>query len=187
MKDEVPFQDFPAYTEQTASKSKAVGIFLIALLVILGVVGGLYLLGRNKSTDTKSQVSVTKAPSPTKEPTETPSATPSGSITPSAKLTPSPSGTSTNLDRSKLGVAILNGSGVAGAASKTSATLKALGYTIGAITNADQFTYTGITVVVKKAKKDYGDLLKKDLSGQGTVTVTVDDTIGTDAQVIVGK
>jgi hypothetical protein len=183
MKDEVPFQDFPAYTEQTAGKSKALGIFLIALLVIAGVVGGLYLLGRNKNTDKKSQVSVTKAPTPTEAPTETPSATPSGSVTPSV----SPSGTSSKLDRSKLSVAVLNGSGVPGAASKTSSALKSLGYTIGATTNADKFTYTGITVLVKKAKKDYGDLLKKDLSDQGDVTVTVDDTIPTDAQVIVGK
>lgn len=185
MKDEVPFQDFPAYTEQSSSKSKAIGIFLIALLIVIGVVGGLYLLGRNKNGDTDSQISVTKAPSPTQAPTETPVSSISGSITPSAKTTPSPSGT--KLDRSAISIAVLNGSGVAGAASKTAATLKALGYTIGATTNADKFTYTDITVLVKKTKKDYGDLLKKDLSAQGTVTVTVNDTIPTDAQVIVGK
>lgn len=186
MQDEVPFQDFPSYTEKSSNKGRAFGIILVVILIIAGVVGGLYLLGKNKKSDTKSVVP-THAPTPTEVISLTPSATPSGSLTPSPKLSPTPSGTSSKLDRSKLGVAVLNGSGVAGAANKTSAVLKALGYTIGTTTNADKFTYTGITVLVKKAKKDYGDLLKKDLSDQGTVTVTIDDTISTDAQVIVGK
>lgn len=194
MKDEVPFSDFPAYTEKSTNKGKAFGIFMVAILLIAGLVGGLYFMGRNKKSETKAIVP-TVAPSPTLKPSPTSTAsasltaTPSGKVTPkpSSKLTPTPSGTSSKLDRSVISVAILNGSGVAGAANKTAASLRTLGYTIGATANADRFTYTGITVLVKKAQKDYGDLLKKDLSDQGAVTVTVDDTIPTDAQVIVGK
>jgi hypothetical protein len=186
MKDEVPFSDFPAYTENSTNKGKAIWIFLIVILIIAGIVGGLYFLGKNKKADNKA-IAPTHAPSPTLEPSPTSSASATLTATPSGKLTPTPSGTSSKLDRSKLSVAVLNGSGVPGAANKTATTLRGLGYTVGATANADKFTYTGITVLVKKAKKDYGDLLKKDLSDQGTVTVTVDDAIPTDAQVIVGK
>ncbi len=186
MKDEVPFQDFPAYTEQSSNKGRGFIILLVIVLLIAAVVGGLYFLGNSKKSESKPVVTKTK-PTPTHKPTETPSATASGSITPSGKLTPTPSGTSSKLDRTKLNIAVLNGSGVAGAANKTASELKSLGYTIGATTNADKFTYTGITILVKKSEKDYGDLLKKDLASLGNVTVTVDDTIPTDAQVIIGK
>jgi len=186
MKDEVAFQDFPVYTEKTSNKARGFVILLVIILLIAAVVGGLYFLGNNKKSEPKAVVTKTK-PTPTQKPTETPSATPSGSITPSGKLTPTPSGTSSKLDRSKLNVAVLNGSGVAGAANRTASTLRGLGYGVGATANADKFTYTGITVVVKKSKSDYGAQLKKDLASLGTVTVSVDDTIPTDAQVIIGK
>lgn len=188
MKDEVPFSDFPSYTENSTNKGKAVGIVIVVIFIIAGIVGGLYFVGKNKKSETPV-VAPTEAPIPTEVPTETPSATPSGSITPTSKLTPTPSGTSSKIDRAKLSVAVLNGSGVVGAGKKVSDSLSALGYKIASTGNADTFDFKGITVKVTKANKDYGDLLKKDLADQtsGSVVVSVDDTITTGAAVIVGK
>ncbi len=188
MKDEVPFSDFPAYTEKSTNRGKAAGIFLIVVLLIAGAVGGLYFLGNSKKTEQKAVIIPTIAP--TEEPTEAPTSTPSGSITPSVKLTPTPSASSSKLDRSKLSVAVLNGSGVVGAGKKYSTYLSGLGYVVSLTGNADSFNYTDITVKVKKAKSDYGALLKKDLASQASgsaITTTVDDSITTDATVIVGK
>jgi len=169
MKDEVPFQDFPAYAEKTPGNSKRFGVLFVVILLVAAVIGGLYFLGKDKKSN--STVSVT----PTEAPTSKPSPT----------ATPTPA-----LDRTKLNVSVLNGSGVPGAANKTAATLKGLGYVVAATGNADKYTYTGVTVKVKKDKSGYADLLKSDLSEKASasaVTTSTDDTISTDAVVIVGK
>lgn len=190
MKDEVPFQDFSTFTEKTTKNSKSGAIIVIVIFIIIAIVGGLFVLGMNKKSDTSSTVAPTKTPTPTLEPTETPSATPSGSIKPTGKTTPSSTVSSGKLDRATLNVSVLNGSGVVGAGKKISDYLSGLGYIIKTTGNADNFGYEDITVKIKKSKSDYGALLKKDLSTQGSgsaVIVSVDDTIATDAQVIVGK
>ncbi|HSW47509.1 MAG TPA: LytR C-terminal domain-containing protein [Candidatus Saccharimonadales bacterium] len=188
MKDEVPFSDFPAYTEDSSNKSRKFAVILVIIIIIAAIVGGLYFLGKNKNSESKIVVTPTEAP--TETPTDIPSATPSGSITPSAKLTPTPTGTSTKLDRSKLSIEVLNGSGVVGAGKKIADYLSGLGYKIASTGNADAFDFKGITIKVNKANSDYAALLKKDLSDQASgsaVTASVDDTIKTDAAVIVGK
>ena len=96
----------------------------------------------------------------------------------------------TNADRKDLKIAILNGSGVPGAAKGTSSHLEELGYVITKVDNADGFEYKGLTVKIKKDKNDeYLPLLKKDLAenSKAEITTKVDDTIETDAEVIVGK
>lgn len=169
MKDEVPFSDFPAYSEKSTNK-KPLAIFLIILLLIAAGVGGLYFLGRSRGAESQN------AAVPTQSPTEAPLPT----VVPTSIK---------ELKRSELEVSVLNGSGVAGAANSTAATLRSLGYTVASTGNADKFDYTGITVKVKKANSDFADLLKKDLtaSSSASVSASVDDTIPTDAQVIVGK
>ncbi len=171
MKDEVPFSDFPAYTEKSSSKFKALGILLIVILLIGGVVGGLYFLGRNNNSDSNIVNTPTDFPVPTES--ALPTATP-------AK----------DLERSDLEVSVLNGSGVAGAANSTAAKLRSLGYEVVSTGNADKFDYTGLSVKVKKESQDFMDLLEKDLTASASaasVSASVDDSISTDAQVIVGK
>jgi len=124
-------------------------------------------------------------PTPTERsatPTITPKASPTG-----AKGTPTPTTTS-GLERSNLKIAVQNGSGVAGEATKASDALKKLGYEIASSGNADNFEYTGTTIQVKSAKKGYLDMLKKDLEGTYTIeSATSDYTGDADAVVIVGK
>jgi len=181
MKDEVPFQGYPTYTEKSTNKSKALSILLIVVILFVVIFVGLYFLGKSK----KSKAPIPN-PTPTMQPTSTPSV--SGSLTPTGKLTPTPN--VSKLDRSKLNVSVLNGSGVVGAGKKIADYLSGLGYVINGTGNADNYNYQGISVKVKQTKSDYAALLKKDLGSVASgsaVTTGVDDTISTDAQVIVGK
>src|SRR6185369_800473 len=130
---------------------------------------GLYFLGASKKGSIKAAPAATPTPTIVQQ---IPTATP----------------TPGTLDRSKLNLVVLNGSGVAGAAKGISSRLGDVGYTVKKVGNAERFDYKGVTILVTKAKKGYGDLLKKDLAGKAdSITVTVDDTISEDAEVIVGK
>lgn len=134
----------------------------------------------------------TETPTPT-EAEETP--TPSAKATPTTKVTPTPGkGTPTptttgGLERSNLKIAVQNGSGVAGAATKMSDALKKLGYDVVSSGNADNFEYAETEISVKSTKKTYLDMLKGDLSDDYTIGSATSDYTGTDADavVIVGK
>ncbi len=187
--NDTPFQDFPAYVKQSSNRPKFLMLFVVILIVLALVVGGLYFVGGNTKKEAKKV-----APVPTRA-----LVIPSPVATQSAPLTVSPAKTKTTptplkkggLERSDLKMAILNGSGVAGAAKQISSHLNSLGYIIAKIENADDFSYTGFTIKVKKSKSDYLALLKKDVatsaSAGASVKASVDDTIATDAEVIVGK
>lgn len=163
-----------------------VGLIILILLVVIAVVatGG-------KGDQDKSLTPTPTKPieTPTPIPTETPALTPGkGTPTPTAKITPTPSKTS-GLDRSLLTIAIKNGSGTAGAATKASNYLKGLGYDIVSSGNADSFDYANTTIQIKASKKAYLDQLKKDLSANYTVgSTSANLTSGSaDAIVVVGK
>lgn len=171
MKDEVPFQDFPAYTEKSKGRSRAAVAFLVLILLVAAGIGSLYFLGRNRATEPQESAVPTNTQTVIEEPTATPTPTP-------------------DLDRSDLTVNVLNGSGERGAAGRIADILRKLGYTIGAAGNADNFNYEGLTVVVSKENEEYLDLLKSDLEKEATgsaVTASVSATLTADAQVIVGK
>ena len=105
-----------------------------------------------------------------------------------AKGTPTPT-SSSGVERSNLDVAVLNGSGEAGAATKASDALKKLGYNVVSSGNADNFDYATTQIQVKSTKKAYLNMLKTDLSDTYTITSATADYTGTsaDAVVIVGK
>lgn len=128
----------------------------------------------------------TETPTPT-EADETPTPTAKASPTP-GKGTPTPTGTS-GLERSSLKVAVLNGSGVAGAATKMSDALKDLGYDVVSSGNADNFEYEETEIQVKSTKKSYLSQLESDLEDDYTIGSATSDYAGTaaDAVVIVGK
>ncbi len=193
MPDEAPFQDFPSYIERSSQKPRVFLIFGLLLLLVIGLFAGLYFLGVSSK---KSSVASVPTPivTPTILPTES-AATASGetTTTPSEKTTPSPTEKTdkkTSSERSDLQISVLNGSGVVGAAKGISSHLRGLGYTIKTVGNADSFTYTNITVKVKKSSKAALTQLKKDIQeydSELTIEDSVDDTISTDAVVIVGK
>lgn len=182
MSDDSAFQGPPAYVAKTSNKKRLVIIFFVVLILVIAGLGGLYVLGNS----TKKTPNPT-APVPTEAPvaTATPEASTSGSLSPTLAAT-----SSAGLDRKILKVAVLNGSGTAGAAQKIAGPLKIAGYTSLTTGNADVFTYTGITIHVKKAQSGYLKQLQKDIAtadSTAKVTASIDDTISTEAEVIVGK
>lgn len=188
MKEGAPFQEFPAYVKQSSNKPRALFIGIGIVLLVVAVLAGLYFLGANKK---EAKIGASPLPTQAPKPSATPQASPSAAVSTiplTGKVSPTPEKTS--LERSKLHIAILNGSGVAGAAKQISSYLNSLGYTITTIGNADDFTYRNITVKVKKAKSDYLELLKKDIqknSPDVTIVASIDDKTSADAEVIVGK
>lgn len=94
------------------------------------------------------------------------------------------------LDRSKLSIAVVNGSGIEGTAGKAAMILKAFGYNVVSTGNADNFNYEGVTIKVKNDKSKFADLLKKDLSKDYTIKSTSSDLPSdspTSALIIIGK
>jgi hypothetical protein len=203
MKEDTPIQDIPAYVERSSNKSKFIVFFVIIFAIVLAILAGLYFFGmKSKQQDAKVSPLPTNAISATATPEASVSgaliASPSGNLTPGAKITPTgkitpiPTGgkDKSSQERTKLQVAVLNGSGVPGAAKGISATLNSLGYTIATVGNAETFDYKNITIKVKKSKSAYLPILKKDVTDNAPntpVAANVDDTIATDAEVIVGK
>jgi flagellar basal body-associated protein FliL len=170
----------PTYVEKSSNKKRLVVIFLVVLLLLIAGLGALYLLGSSAkhSPNPTNPIPTETAASPT--PTSSTSA--QLSATPSAALSPTPNLTS-------LTVSVLNGSGTPGAAGKVADALKNVGLTNVTTGNANAYTYTGITVYVKD--KSNLPLVQNALhaatSPSTKVTASVDNTIPTDIEVIVGK
>jgi len=94
------------------------------------------------------------------------------------------------LDRSKLSIAIENGSGVEGTAGKAAKILQDLGYNVVSTGNADNFNYDGVTLKVKDPQSNFVNLLKKDLANDYTITSGTSDLAPdspTDCLIIIGK
>lgn len=94
------------------------------------------------------------------------------------------------INKNSINIKVLNGSGVAGAAANFANNLKQLGYTnIVKVTDAENFTYTGITIKYPKAKKAETEALKIDLEGKNYKVVSVENTntAESDILVVVGK
>lgn len=167
-------------------------VLVIIAVIILAALGfGAYtFLGSSKAPE----VPPTPTPTPFVFPTDTP--TPPVSPTPEKATTPEPTvagstiDKTTGLDRSKLTVTVQNGSGVVGAATKGANVLKGLGYKVVSTSNADNYTYTDVTIQVKAEKKGYAPVLKSDLSKEYTVQSVTSDlsaSSSADALVIIGK
>lgn len=176
MNEESAFSQASAPVPTPNKRKRLILIFLIVLiLLVIGLVA-LYIIGGT----IKRPTPVAVTPAPTALPTLIPTETPDASV--SAVLTASQAGT--------LRVSIQNGSGIPGAAQKYATSLKAAGYTQVTTGNADKFDYKGITLFVNQKTKLYLTQLEKDIlkaSASGAIKSSVDDTIKTDVQIIIGK
>lgn len=165
------------------------GIIFASIFFVIIIIIGLYVLGAS-SKKSSSPIVPTVLATPTVIPVVTRDTTP---VSPTgSKTSPTPPKTSptksAGLDRSELEVAVLNGSGVAGAAKNISTYLTELGYDVTTTGNADAFDYKNLTILITKEKSSYLTMLKKDLSTKSaSISSRVDDTIDTDAEVIIGK
>jgi len=178
MNEESSFQGQPTYVGHTSNKRRLVTIFFVVLLLLIAGLGALYLLGNSaKHTSNPTNPISTQTVSPSTSLT----VTPTQAATPSAALSPTSSPTA-------MSVSVLNGSGTVGAAGKVADALKNAGFTSVTTGNANAYNYTGLTVYVK----DKANLatIQKDISSldpSAKITASVDPTISSDVEVIVGK
>jgi len=180
MSSESSFQGQPAYIEKTSHKKRWIVIFLVVLILIIIGLGALYLLG--------SSAKRTNLPT-NPIPTEIMSATPTPVATSSAQLSGTPTASpSSAVKATSLTISVLNGSGTPGAAGKVASALETAGFTKVTTGNAKVYTYTGITIYAKN-NADL-QLVQKAINASDAsvkVTASVDNTIPTDVEVIVGK
>jgi hypothetical protein len=153
------------------SKTGSTNVLLVGLIVLLiifaGAGWGMYL--NTVQPNLLPQLPSLTAPTPTPEPTTTPAPTP----TPAAPIT----------------LEILNGAGVAGAASDTQVTLEELGYQIDSIGNADNSNYP-ITEIFTHPNFTRLSKLEADLEeayGLSTVSGELEEDATIDARIILGK
>lgn len=195
-------QDSALYSyEKNLTRSKGPKWFLLVvfLLILAGVgyAGYRYFVAGNSASQTK-KISATPTPTAFVFPTDTPTPALSQTPTPSGKTTPSPTPKSgsttvdkkTGLDRADLTVAVQNGSGTVGAATKASDEMKGFGYHVVSVGNASNFSYEDITIQVKSTFSKYLPLLKSDLGASHTVasaSATLPASSASDAVVIFGK
>lgn len=196
--NQAPQQFYTSKSETPRRGSRRLILFFIVLILILLVAAVLVFARRDEGEEEESDL--TPTPTVFQIPTDTPTPmvspttadiTPTrGVTTPTATPRPSvnPIDPVTKLDRSKLTVTVLNGSGESGVAKKMSDLLISLGYNVTSSGNADNYNYTNTSIDVKSSKSEYLNLLKKDISGSYTVGSTSATFTGSsDARVIVGK
>lgn len=189
------------YTVSSSSKkNRKLVRFLLIGIVLVGVGFGVFkLLGSSKKTDEAREEAKsadtslpTNTPAPTIEATLTPSLSPTTAPTntPTPKPTANPVDKESGLDRSKLSIEVLNGSGTAGVGKKASTFLGDLGYKIASTGNADHYNYEKVSIEIRSGKSDFLSLLKKDLSGSysiGSSSASLSASSSADARIIVGK
>jgi hypothetical protein len=192
--EEAAFQNTaaPAFSGPSKKSPKRF-YYLVTTIVIIVLVFVLY----SRLVSAKKEVkNIVPTPTVAEKITITPTPeiseeiTPTEAPTPTAKPAVNPVDKETGLDRSKLNIEVQNGSGVVGVAGKAADILKGLGYKVAGTANADNFDYTGVTIMTKSGSSDYGELLQSDLENSYTVSVVSNDlsaTVSADAIVIIGK
>ena|SRR5258708_7185435 len=182
MNGDSAFQGQPSYVQKKSNRKRLVTIFLVVLLLVIAALGALYLLGSSAKHTTTPPTNPVPTETITTKPTP---ATTSAQLSPTLGVSVTPTST---LNNASLQVSVLNGSGIPGAASKVASALQTAGFTNVTTGNASVFTYTGITIHVKKSS--YLSSVQKavtDASPNAKVTTGVDTTISPDVEVIVGK
>jgi hypothetical protein len=111
--------------------------------------------------------------------------------TPQTSVAPSPTTAPITLNREDITIQVLNGGGVAGAATKMKNLLTDKGYKVEGVGNTSEYNYEQTEIKVKADKEGALNLLKKDLSGSYTISSSSSSTLSADseydAQVVVGK
>ncbi len=146
-KSEAP-QEIEPVIEESQEKPNYLWIIIPTTLLVGALVGGFITYFSGIASLSQTQVT----PVPTVEPVvETP--TPKASTTPSSAI-----------KKEDLKIQVLNGSGVPGAAGEAKAFLEGLGYKNIEVGNAQSSNFETTEVSIKEVKKDYLDVLVKDLS-----------------------
>lgn len=153
-KEEKPsVRSYVSYPTKNDRKRTTYIVLIAAALLLIG--GGLFVSGRLGGSP--------EEPAPT--------------ITPIATAEPTPE---PELRREDLRLQILNGGGVAGAASKAQQHLEGLGYNVADVGNASSFDFTETEIRIKDSKREYLQLLRDDLSEEYTLASGA-ETLGEDS------
>jgi hypothetical protein len=160
----------PEISMHRKSSKKPIMVWAIVTIIVAVLTGGILFAVSKKS----SMSSIFARPTPT--PTPAPAATP----------TPTPA----TIDKSSVGIQVLNGGGTPGAAGKMKSFLEDKGYKVTATGNTSDYTYDTTEIHGKPTMKDAIANLKADLKDSyslGTVTADLAASDSADVQVIVGK
>ena len=161
----------PEISMHTKRTTNPIMLWAIGVVVACLVAGGTLLVLSGKAGSLPSIVVI---PTPTS--------------TPTPKMTPTPTPNETT--RESLSIQVLNGGGVAGAATKMKKALEDKGYLVTDTGNDGSYTYEKTEIIVKASKKAYIPLLEEDLKDSytlGSSAASLEDTASYDARVIVGK
>lgn len=139
---------------------KEIGIFIVSFAISFGVFA---LVSKIQPTQLLSKLPLPATPTPTQPPKPT-----------SLPVSPTPS-----VDKTKLKIKVLNGSGVAGQATKVKDLLKEKGYEDILTGNADNFDFKQSEVQVKKGEESIANLLKNDIKAS-TTTVKITTSLAKD-------
>lgn len=156
----------PEISMHKNNSSRTMIMWSTAVITVAVLLGGVLLVS---TKGVKLPLTIAK---PTPTPTQAPSPTPEPA------------------KREDISVQVLNGGGVAGAATKMKSFLVEKGYKVDDVGNTDDYTYDKTALLVKSGKDAYAVLLKEDLSQDYTLEASPgalsSDSLY-DAQVIVGK
>jgi hypothetical protein len=163
----VPAQAFVGEINEAAegggNTKKLIGIILVVLAIIVLAIGGLFLYAKNLFAPVELP-KATPRPLPTVRPVATPAASPVASD--SGKV----ASVSAEMKK-KVKVDVLNGTKVAGLASKEAAIIKKAGYTTGTVGNGKPEnagtivvspTYKAVAVDIQKILADFTFTVKED-------------------------
>lgn len=188
-----PFQSYASRSSNNSPRTPGKALYVvlfILLIVIIGIGAAQFLSSRNNQLKDAAPTAIEYEEPTDVTPSLAPDTTEDNEATSSPTITEKDSDsvdTATGLDRADLSIVVLNGSGVSGAAGKLSTKLKDLGYTVSSTGNADSSDYESTEINVKSTKKNFLNLLKKDLGSDYTIGDTTTTYTGSgDAQIIIG-
>ncbi len=151
-------------------KSPVIGVMLWALGVfaIVALIG-FVIISVSRGSVKMPTIAVKTTPTPTLAPT----------------ITPTPT-----IDRKSISIQVLNGSGIAGVASKMKALLEEKGYTVAGTGNAKTYDYAKTEIQVTASKSAFLSVLQADLTGSysiGSAAANLKSASQYDVVVIIGK
>lgn len=110
-------------------------------------------------------------------------------VTPTPLSMPTPTAIP-EVDKSEYSIQVLNGGGLAGAASKIKTILIDAGYTVDDVGNTDDYSYEETEIAVKPNKSQIVEILKEDLKEDyviGSTSADLSSSVPFDVRIIVGK
>lgn len=172
--------------------SKRVVLFgTFAISGVLLIAGLIFFITKDNSSETEDVTKSIELPKNSKsDVSKAPSPTPDESPAPTLSKAPAKAKEKEVSNEEGIKIAVQNGSGESGVAASAAAVLRQAGYNIVSTGNADNFSYTNVTIKIKSSQKSFLSSIQKALESDYTIGETSSDLSegqDYDALVIVGK